>query len=67
MRCPDHPVICNMERTGYADGKEPSAPICPVCGADCETVYKTRNYDILGCDRCLRPVDAWICSECFPG
>lgn len=27
---PDHPVIQNMERTGYPDGKEPIFPICPV-------------------------------------
>lgn len=27
---PDHPVIRNMEATGYPDGKEPDYPHCPV-------------------------------------
>ena len=58
---PDHPVIRNLERTGYPDGEEPRYPKCPVCGGECETVYKTKD----GCDLCLRPVDAWECSECF--
>lgn len=68
MNCydlPDHPVIQSMERTGYPDGKEPCFPRCPVCGNACETIYKTNGYEIIGCDLCLRPVDAWACSECF--
>ena len=62
----DHPVITALERTGYPDGKEPEYPHCPVCGEECDTVYKNKDYEILGCDVCLRAVDAWICSECFP-
>ena len=62
----DHPIVENMERTGYPDGKEPAYPHCPVCGRECETVYKNKDFDILGCDTCLRSVDAWVCSECFP-
>lgn len=27
---PDHPVVQNMERTGYPDGKEPQFPHCPI-------------------------------------
>ena len=29
---PDHPIIRNMERTGYPDGKEPSQKVylCPM-------------------------------------
>lgn len=46
---------------------DPPTPICPVCGEECETVYKTRDYEIIGCDLCLRPVDAWEDPECFPG
>lgn len=34
---PDDPVIQNMERTGYPDGKEPRYPRCPCCGEECET------------------------------
>ena len=31
---PDHPVIRNMEATGYPDGKYPKYPRCPVCGRE---------------------------------
>lgn len=65
----DHPVIQNMERTGYPDGKEPPQPVCPVCGAECETMYQDR-YDkgeYIGCDVCVEAEDAWEVSECFPG
>ena len=64
---PEHPVLQNMERTGYPDGKEPEYPHCPVCSKECETVYKTKDYEIIGCDLCLQPVDVWEVSECFPG
>ena len=37
---PDHPVVQNLERTGYPDGKEPHYPRCPICGEECETIYK---------------------------
>lgn len=35
---PDHPVIRNLEATGYPDGKEPDYPHCPFCGEECETM-----------------------------
>lgn len=63
---PDHPIIRNMERTGYPDGKEPRCPICPVCGEECETIYKTKNLDIAGCDLCVAAADAWEVPDCFP-
>ena len=63
---PDHPVIQNCERTGWPDGKEPARPVCPVCGNECETVYKGLFDVIEGCDVCLRAEDAWEESECFP-
>ena len=56
---PDHPVIQNMERTGYPDGKEPTFPICPVCGEECEDIYKDKDLNIVGCDICIRKLDAW--------
>ena len=58
MYCPDHPVIRNMESTGYPDGKEPKTPICPVCGEECETIYQSYVGLILGCDNCIKPVNA---------
>lgn len=56
---PDHPVIRNMERTGYPDGREPEYPICPVCGEECEIIYRDKWLDIVGCDECISTVDAW--------
>ena len=63
---PDHPVIQNMERTGYPDGKEPKYPRCPVCGEECETVYRDRFGTYVGCDICMETKDAWEVPECFP-
>ena len=64
---PDHPVIQDLERTGYPDGKEPVYPRCPVCGADCEDVIRDKNLNIVGCDICTTQSDAWEEPECFPG
>ena len=65
-RLPDHPVIRNMERTGYPDGKEPNVPRCPCCGKECETIYKDRNKEVVGCDMCVVSVDSWEEGDCFP-
>lgn len=56
---PDHPVIRNMERTGYPDGREPRLPKCPVCEAETDTFYRNKDLDIVGCDECVCTVDAW--------
>ncbi len=63
---PDHPVIRNMERTGYPDGKEPRYPVCPVCGEECETLYIDCSGKVFGCDECITTVDAWDIKACFP-
>lgn len=63
---PENPIVRNMERTGYPDGKEPVYPRCPVCGAECEEIYKDINFEIVGCDVCIRKADAWEAEECFP-
>jgi len=34
-------------------------PICPVCGAETDTLYMDRHGDIFGCDECVKTVDAW--------
>lgn len=62
----NHPIIENMERTGYPDGKEPTYPRCPICGEECETIYKSKDYEIVGCDCCIRTIDAWEVEDCFP-
>lgn len=46
---PDHPVIQNMERTGYPNGKEPEYPRCPICGEECEDIYKDKDLNIVFC------------------
>lgn len=64
---PDHPVIRNLEATGYPDGKEPDFPHCPVCGKECETLYTSdEDGSVVGCDGCLTEHDAWERDECFP-
>lgn len=55
---PDDPVIRNMERTGYPDGKEPQQPICPVCGEECDTLY-FNDGQIVGCENCIETRNAW--------
>ena len=57
---PDHPVIANMERTGYPDGKWPAPLLCPLCGGECETIYRTKeDREIVGCDLCIESIEPW--------
>lgn len=65
METPDHPIVQNLERTGYPDGKEPVFPICPVCGEECDTMYKDRYGAYVGCDACMETVNAWDADICF--
>ncbi len=66
MEMLEHPVVSNLMRTGYPDGKEPSYPRCPICGAECSFIYKYEGSEITGCDICLSADDAWEVPECFP-
>lgn len=34
-------------------------PHCPVCGCECETIYRNRYDEIIGCNECIDAVDAW--------
>lgn len=61
----DHPIVENLLRTGYPDGKEPNAPHCPICKQECEEIYRDRDNAIVGCDICLHPVDACYAADCF--
>ena len=49
----DHPVVANMMRTGYPDGKEPPEIRCPICDEDSEFFYTRKDGEIVGCERCL--------------
>lgn len=48
---PDAPWIRDAELNGVP---EDPPVICPVCGAECEEIYETREYgEVLGCDKCI--------------
>lgn len=50
---PDHPLIRNLEQTGYPGGKEPAELKCPVCGGTYYEIYRDRDGYIFGCDECV--------------
>lgn len=55
-----HPDITAADATGYGYHVDTRAPHCPVCGAECETVYRERrNGEALGCENCVMVCDAW--------
>lgn len=55
---PDHPMIRNLERTGWPDGDEPVYPSCPVCGEpEADYFYQDEDGAILGCSECLHRVE----------
>lgn len=47
----------------FFDHSEPpeskDLPICPICGAETDTFFKNNDSEIVGCDECVRKVDAW--------
>ena len=43
----------------YPDAPNYEVPHCPVCGQECEIVYRNRYGEIIGCDDCIDAVDAW--------
>ena len=56
----DHPAIAKALATGHPDGKEPESYRCPVCGKECETIFKYKaTGEIVGCDICIEGVDPW--------
>lgn len=47
---------------GLAVNPEPAGewwPRCPVCGEETDTFFRNKYFDIIGCDECLKTVDAW--------
>lgn len=59
----EHPAITKAIRTGYHDDRE--WPICPVCGNECETIFRDTYGDIFACDECVTSKSAWDTKECF--
>lgn len=57
-----------MTTHGHQDNpfppEDPDYPCCPICGKECETIYKIDN-EIVGCDQCMTTRNAWEVTECF--
>ena len=62
MEIQDAPEIRRIERFGTLLRER--APRCPVCGAECEWIYKYKGVDAVGCERCLVRRDAWEEDVC---
>ncbi len=43
---------------------EEPLPLCPVCGQECETVYR-QDGTIIGCERCTKVESAEDAKECY--
>ena len=43
----------------YPDPPNYEVPHCPVCGQECETLYRDRYGEVIGCNDCIDAVDAW--------
>lgn len=56
---PDHPDIHQAELTGYPYKIMAKTPLCPVCGEETDTLYKSSGGEIFGCIECVSTVDAW--------
>ncbi len=56
---PEMPSVERAERTGYPSHSIRQWPVCPVCGAETDALYRNMDGDIVGCEACVRTVDAW--------
>lgn len=36
---------------------------CPVCGEVCDTIYRDKWLDAIGCENCVTWMDAWDWAE----
>ena len=59
---PDAPWIREAERDGMP---HPDPVYCPVCRERCETIYKKDPWLVIGCENCVRRIDAqdWIVDQ----
>lgn len=64
MTIPDAPWIRDAETNGYPAGDDAEL-ICPCCGKEAESYYLDNEDNIIGCDECVRCVDAfeWRCEH----
>ena len=64
---PDHPVVQNLERTGYPDGKEPRYPsAAPSAARSAKPSTKTDTAHTSAATLCMETKDAWEVEDCFP-
>ena len=42
-----------------------SPPICPVCGGECEYVYRDMYFAVVGCDGCVTVHEADETEDCL--
>jgi hypothetical protein len=54
----EHPDITMMNRYGTLNLKEEKPVFCPVCGEECDTLFK-RDGETVGCEMCIEEVDAY--------
>lgn len=57
----DNPIVRSCESMGYPE--EPVDILCPVCGEDCEMLYKDKYGSIVGCESCIEGIDAYCWVE----
>lgn len=51
-----------MMDLGFEPSLEPvdyDVPRCPICGQECETIYLDKDGAVVGCDDCMKKLDAW--------
>lgn len=60
----DHPEIKRLMRTGESGAGQ--YPRCPVCGNECEYIYRSKAGFLVGCDECVTKHDAWEDEEAMP-
>ena len=53
---PDAPYIREAEMYGMPS---PDPVHCPVCGKECEEIYKDKDGDVVGCEHCVQSEDAY--------
>ena len=44
---------------------QPRGPTCPVCGGECEYVYRDIYFAIVGCDGCVTVHEADETNDCL--
>ena len=59
---PDAPWIREAEMYGYPPYDVPDVH-CPICGKECDTIYKDKFGDEVGCENCIVVEDAYEWDE----